>query len=152
MTARAPAGAIQRAISTVMIGTAQKMKARDAREAQVALEEFDLQYQLPVSGIAGTIIGFSSIDIEFEHDFFYAPGQRDSELTVPQFHFGPEIPQDVMVTASVADWLIDNDNGAIHGATVKVAVLGAAEENYSGKIHVTFQGWGGLREPDSDLG
>lgn len=148
-----PAGALQRSVTEVVVGTARKLRARDVREAQVALQELELQFQLAISGTATPAVAFVMVDIDFDHDLFYAPGQRDSELTRPQMTCGAETDVPVMVSATVLSWDIDAGNGAIRGATVAVGVLASdVGTDYEGTVHLTFQGWGGLREQDSDLG
>lgn len=149
---RAPEGALRRAMAQVTLGTALRIQARAQREAQVAIRELDLQYQVPISGTADSGPAFSTVTLEFDVDFFYAPGQRDSELTRPHMTFGGEADGEIMLTATVTDWTIDDDNGAITGCTVAVGAVAATSTAFKGLVHLNFQGWGAIREADSDLG
>ncbi len=126
------------------------------------LQEQEQQFQLPIAGTAAAAISFASVDLLFAVDFFDAPEQRDSPLSVPQFTFGafiaPTVQPDnptgaVLVTACVSEWTLD-DRGAIVGATVTVGtcVPGAADEfPFEGYVHLTFQGYGAPSENEAVL-
>lgn len=149
----APKGGLERAVVGLALDVNRRMRERDAREAQIRLEEQEVQYHVSISGTAAPVVGFALTTIEFDVDFFYAPGQRDSDLTYPTLSVGAEANANVAFTATVREWTVDAENGAVTGAVVAIGFLAsAAGTAFTGQVHLTFQGWGGLREPDADLG
>ena len=144
-------GEMIRTLQDIQIGAPLAMQQRLARNAELDLHEIDLQYQVAISGTAGTTPGWGEVVIEFEWEFHYAPSQRDSELEIPHFWWGAYIPTGgpVAVQACVTEWEQDLDTDAITGAVVSLAALGAGEE-FNGWAHLSFQGLALLREDFSD--
>lgn len=141
-----PIGALRRAMDGLTIGITRAQESRRERDRQMGIGEIDLQYQIEISGYAGVLPGFTVIDIDFDHDFFYAPGQRDATHEMPHFTFGAVVTPGVMVTAHVNEWKTDERTGAIVGASVGIGAIGVGR--YSGHAHLNFQGYGDLREQD----
>lgn len=142
-----PAGALGRAMSDLTVGTLRAQRARALRDRQMGAAELDLQYQIDITGVGGLAPGFTTIQVDFDYEIYYAPGQRDSTLETPHFTHGAVVVGSVMVTAHVQSWTTDEDNGAFIGALVMIGVIGSG--SYTGTVHLNFQGYGSLREDDS---
>lgn len=144
-----PSGALERSLAAITVGAVRATRAKEKMTADLATAERDVQYQIAVSGTANTGIGFSTVDIVFDVNFHYAPGQRDSDLRYPQMTFGAEADAQVALTAVVSSWDVDDGTGAVKGATVVVGAISDDERLYNGKIHITFQGYASVQEPVS---
>lgn len=144
--------ALQRAIGRMTLGAVQSVERRRQLNEEMAYAEVQEQFQLAVSGSTSTSPIFATTaEILFDYAYFYAPGQRESDLLVPQFWFGSVIDEPVMLTASVVSWTADADNDATIGAVVRVGAVGAdAGVDYAGWLHLTFQGYGALIEDESE--
>lgn len=145
-----PQGASTRALLEITIGATKSMQARQARDAQMGLNELELQFQVKISGTATSGLAWGEVmEIPFDFPLHYAPGQRDSELVRPHFWYGVEITTatPVLATAVVTEWLTDEDNGATIGANVQMGVIGAGD--YAAVMHLTFQGFGALAEGEA---
>lgn len=126
-------GEMIRTLQSIQIGTALALSGKRSRDDELDMHDIDLAYQLPISGVATSIIGWGQIEIEFEWQFHYAPANRDSRLVWPNFTYGAYIPSSlaegstivpVGVLACVMDWMIDQDTNAIVGAVLAVGALG----------------------------
>lgn len=141
--------AIHRAQREVRISSPLALDARRKALGYDALQEIEHQFQVPISGVAGGTAGYAATTLEFDVDFFDAPEQRDSSLSVPHFSFGAYVTgADVMVSCCVTAWNID-DRGAIVGADVSIGVCSPGRTTslaYEGYVHLTFQGYGALSE------
>lgn len=128
-----------------------------------ALDETEQQFQLPIAGTVTTTMSFGVVNVTFSVDFFDAPEQRDSPLSVPQFTYGAFIDPTnqglanptgaVLVCACVSSWVSDT-RGAITGAqvTIGTCVPGLSGSfTFSGYVHLTFQGFGAPTENDAVL-
>lgn len=145
-------GAVERALAQIVVGAVKSTREHDALNREMGFAEVEQQYQVPIEGTVGVVPIFVSVDIEFDYPMHFAPGQRDSELDRPHFWASAEMDRDIMVTAIVREWNVNSNNGAYIGATVKIALVAGATVNYTGRIHLTFQGWGALDETDSPEG
>lgn len=146
-------GALGRAVQHVTVGTVLGMRERADRDAEVDLHELDLQYQLEVSGDAGTIVAWAEIPVEFEEwEFHYAPANRESDLVWPQMTYGAHIDRGgpVGIFAHVSAWTQREETGAIVGAIVQVGAIADALKPFGGTVHVTFQGYGMSRDDLAD--
>lgn len=167
-------GEMIRTLQSIQIGTALALSSKRGRDDELDMHDIDLQYQLPISGVATSIIGWGQIALEFEWQFHYAPANRDSRLVWPNFTYGAYIPgSPVGVLACVTDWMIDDDTNAIVGAELAVGAIsgGTAEAPasanpdttgdatpsaaqvgaaFQGQLHVNFQGWAMSRDDFSD--
>ena len=113
-----------------------------------ALQELEQQFQVPVAGAGASVAANATTTLVFDVEFFDAPEQRDSSLTVPHFTFGAYLEGQVMISASVLVWTTDS-RGAFIGAEVTIGVCApgsAIEVPYSGYVHLTFQGYGAISE------
>lgn len=150
MSESGPAGALTRAVAHITVDAIHSERARKRKDREMGADEIDAQFILAVKGTATSIPGFGSVTVPFDHSFFYAPGQRDSDLETPVFTSGAESFSNVMLVAKVEEWLVNDDDGSIVGAVVGIGVIGSG--NYSGYVHCNFQGYGALREDDTTLG
>lgn len=147
-----PSHATQRAVQAITLGVAKSTARVRAREAELGLAETEQQYKIPVTGTASTLPGFSFLAVFFDYPFYYAPGQRDSDLEKPLMTFGGECDADVMLGAHVRDWYMDDERGAVTGAVVVVSALAAiAGTDFTGKVNVTFQGFSAPDDTTQDL-
>lgn len=159
-----PTHAMHRSVDRLSTGGVRSLEKRRAQLADDALAETELQYQIPISGRASSVAGFSAVTINFEVEFWDAPEQRDNPLDRPHFTYGAELnligadnsdaasQAGLAVTAFVRDWVRD-DRDAYTGAVVSVAVWspgGGAVWDFEGLLHVRFQGWGAISE-DSEI-
>lgn len=132
----------QRAITALTVGVAKSTEKRRARQAELGLGESFQQFQVPISGTAGTLPAFTNVSVDFDYPFHYAPGQRDSDLEVPHAGFGAEADEQIMFGATVIAWVIDDGNGAYTGATVAISAMAADDDtSFTGSVHLTFQGF-----------
>lgn len=147
---RRPSHIAQRSISDLTLGAS---KARDRvirRNKEMGLSEVMLQFQTPVSGTAAGSVGFATTTLTFDYNFYYAPGNRDSDLERPQFWFGVEIDGEVFVSCAVTSWETDVDTGATTGATVRLGVMSGGDiADFTGVLHSTFQGFGAINDSAS---
>jgi hypothetical protein len=146
-----PSGVLQRAVRTTLLGAHQAIEARKVRDENMALGEVELQYQLEVSGTAEVAPSFASVHVDFDHRFYYAPGQRDSELREPHMWFGARLDADVHYSVHVRQWIVDPDDGAVIGCDLRASASAAVSTPYKGVVHVTIQGWGGLNEDETEI-
>lgn len=149
-------GDLGRVMRSLTIGPVHDTDARERRARDLGLSEIDEQFQLPIAGDAGSVIAWDSVTVSFDHPFHYAPGQRDSDLDVPQFTYGAVIESGspVIVSACVTGWIRDEDDDAVKGAVVQVGahLPGTSEAvHYGGFVHVTFQGYGALQEDETEM-
>lgn len=160
-----PHGATQRTLSALTIGNVKSMQERSARTAEIALQETTQQYQFEIAGTASMGLAWSTVQVALDYEFYYAPGQRDSDLDRPQFYFGAEVappiddppedhpePSPVAVTATVTRWLINEDNGAIVGAHVAIGCFADRDGvPFTGLAHLSFQGFSALVDAEVDF-
>lgn len=101
-------------------------------------------YQVDVSGTTGTGV-FTDVTINFQEVLYYAPLQRNVKTEDPQVTHGVVLDSgDAHVTAYVVKWLLD-DNANYMGAVVRIGatqVGWAPASQFSGTLHITFQGYG----------
>lgn len=144
MPRQRPIHSAQRAINDITLGVAKATRRRQERIAELGLREEDQQYQIAVSGTAGNALGVGSLSVVFDFPFHFAPGQRDSDLEVPHMTFGAECDALVQLGAFVLGWLQDSGTGAFVGANLAVSCIApTAGVDFTGKLHVTFQGFSG---------
>lgn len=136
-----PSHAGQRSIQALTLGVAKSRQKARAYEAEAGFAETEQQFQFRISGHGGASAAFATKTITFDFPFYYAPGQRDSDLEKPQFRSGHESPDDIMVTIGVLSWTVDEDTGGVIGCVLNVGVLAAADVTFSGVAHAEFQGF-----------
>lgn len=142
-----------RAVTDLTLGVVKAVKASDRRRLTQGLAETDQQYQFPITGHAEELPAFTTVSITFDFPFYYAPSQRDSDLERPHVGWGAECDAFVMLSVHVSDWVTDEDTGATIGATVAIGVSAQGSDvAFSGKIHITFQGFSAPDEVDGASG
>jgi hypothetical protein len=154
-----PQGAGTRAMLELTIGATKSMQRRAARDREMGLAEIEQQFQFEISGNAAITFAFAEVDVPFDYPFYYAPGQRDSDFNRPHFWFGAETSVAVAIVATVVAWELDEDNGAVIGATVAIGVAAGQPAvptqgvgvPFTGWAHLTFQGFSALAEDEIDL-
>jgi hypothetical protein len=152
--------AMNRAVVSVGLAVNKHIRERDRARANMAFREAVLQYQLPISGSADGVYRSATIDLDFEIHFHYAPYNRDSDFDRPEVSTGVVLSgdTDVIIDLKVVKWNIDEETDAVTGATVKVSafVLGGSTDGFDttpfeGYAHVSFQGWAGVHEDETEL-
>jgi hypothetical protein len=147
---------LPRVMQNLTIGVVRETQERERRALALGLQEIDQQFQIPVSGSAGTTIAWSSAAVGFDYPFAYAPGMRDSDLDVPQMTYGAVIESGtpVVLTAVVTDWTREPTDDSITGATLQIGAYSpgaAAAIDFGAFLHVTFQGYGALLEDETEM-
>jgi hypothetical protein len=144
--------ALNRAMADITLGVVKSTRARDARDAEMGLTEIMQQFKINFSGVANTGWGFAPLVLGFDYPFYAAPGQRDPQFEEPQFWFGAKVSPVVAVSATVSQYTVDPDNGAIVGANIAIGVCGAIlNVPYEGVVDLTFQGFSALSEDEADV-
>lgn len=143
-----PMHALHRAMADITLGVVKSTRSREQRDREMGLSEVMQQFQVAIEGTATGVLTFAQVEVDFDYPMYYAPGQRDSDFDRPQFWVGAEANEPVAVTATVDDWVLDDDNGAVTGASVQIGVMAGVTTTYKGKVHMTFQGFAALSEPD----
>jgi len=149
-------GDAQRVLQKLTIGVTQARERRDATARQLGMRELEQQFQFPISGQAGTTIAWDSMGCDFDYPFYFAPGQRDSDLEVPHMTYGVVLEggTPVAIVACVTGWKRDNTDDSYTGATVAVGAFSpgaSAPIQYGGAIHISFQGYGALLEDETEM-
>lgn len=144
-------GAVGRLLDAITVGAPQKMRRKDALEAQHKLREIEQQFQFEISGVATKTLTFEEVTVPFDYNYYYAPGQRESNLDFPHFTFGSQTNPSVGVHATISQWMRDQPDGSINGAVVAVGAHGN-NQAFTGVVHLTFQGFGALIEEGEEEG
>lgn len=147
---------IDRAITAGSVHNILNLDKMRAAVGYDQLQEIEHQFQIAIEGTATTNLTWEVFDLAFDVEFFFAPQQRDSPLTVPHFTYGASVtgettdtanPNGVVgVLASVIGWSQD-DRTAITGSKLAVGVFcgGPSSDttvDFDGYLHLTFQGFG----------
>lgn len=143
--AKKPQGTVVRYQQGTTVGVFKGRQRRERQQAELGLNEIDVQYHIAINGTASLVPAFATIDLDFEFEFHSAPGNRPSDLLLPHFNFGADIYQGgpLMVSCHVSAWDENPDNGGITGADVSIGVQSATStpEEFAGFAHLTFQGY-----------
>jgi hypothetical protein len=157
--------ALERSIRRMSYGSVLDLTKRRAQLGYDQLAELDHQFQLPMSGTASTASAYTSLEVAFDVEFFHAPEQRDSALTVPHFTYGvvcavteqtttpTGVSVGIMASAYVSEWREDPERQAITGAVITVGVNNGYSNivvEFNGYLHATFQGYGAVAENGND--
>lgn len=114
------------------------------RSDATKLAEVFQQYQMDVSGVAGSG-AYCDFTVTFQEVLYYAPLQRNLKLEDPHVTYGYQLDSgDAKLHAYVKSWTLD-ENANYLGAIVRVHVeqfAWAPLSPFSGAVHVTFQGYG----------
>jgi hypothetical protein len=147
--------AINRSIQALTIDTTRHLEARREMLGFDALGEIEQQFQLPMEGSAGEVIGWFEIKLKFDVEFYNAPNRRMSPYTLPHFTYGSviESAEPVLVVACVREWDI-NDVDTVSGAKVAIGTCNPGTSQatpFEGYMHLTFQGYGAPGENNTDV-
>jgi hypothetical protein len=149
-----PTGQLERAIADLTIGVHREKDERHRKLHAIGGKEMTQQFRVPLAGTAGNGWGFVDGPIGFKLPFLWLPAQRGAPFKTPHFSFGWEQTSGtnelVLVHAHVIKWNIDSSSRVV-GARVRYStsapmVAEAQVVNYSGIVHLTFQGWAGETE------
>lgn len=138
---------LHRSVAAMGFGFQVAIGRKTAETARQKLAESDQQFQLGVSGLAGTIVAWSDARITFAETLVFAPTQRDSNrLPQPHVYFGSVLRSGppVIITGIVDSWIQDR-NGNFTGAHIKIGVHSpgaTAQVRFEAELHVTVQGFG----------
>lgn len=139
---------VDRAITGIAFEVADRVAERTLERAHIGLAEYTEEWHVAASGfVSSTQMVSASATIEFSMDFFEAPEQRRSDLTMPTFHFGSYQASGtnfVCATAAVREYIRRSDD-AVTGAIVAFGVFnpnGLLETTYDVLFHLSFSGWG----------
>lgn len=141
----------------MLIGATKEREAAGRRVEGSKLHEELFEFQVGIAGIANSTVDWQPADVVFPAPMIPAPMQRDSDLEVPQFFYGAHLyvsSAPVVVTAHVSEWTQD-DADYTTGAKLQVGAWtpGLDEEvEFSGYVHLTFQGYSGPAIEDDDEG
>lgn len=160
--------ALERSIRSMSTDAILSLDARRTSRGYDQLQELEHQFQIPIWGIASSGVGWSSFNVPFDVEFFFAPEQRDSPLAVPHFSYGPVVsgvpsPDDaapdpnnpdclVAVFCQVVEWARDPAMDSVVGAVVGIGVStigGQVDVRFDGYVHLTFQGYGNVMDESS---
>lgn len=140
----ATTGQIQRAIRGLTLGTVKSYDAAKVRSWETAMDEFDQQFQLPVSGTIDARGVWVPIDVSFDVTMISSP-DRGNELSSPLFTYGVEfITGRPFITVGVTRWSASGEVG-IGGASLEVGAFmpGARKlTTFAATVHLNFQGFG----------
>lgn len=143
-----------RALQGLTIGVVRDAARLDANRRSLGMRETTQQFQIPVSGQAGTAVAWSSTTVSFDAPFSVAPGQRDSDLELPQMTYGAHLELGpVMLSAHVSGWQFDDDQ-SVTAATIEIgthAPGATAPVDFTGFVHATFEGWAALHEDETEM-
>ncbi len=132
-------------------------RVRQRQREQVNSQDLTQSFRLPISGRAGTGIGYTATDI-LHFDSPFRPEQgTDAKLSRPTFTFGFELNEkndpannrsDMDINgltgfAKVVKW-VENGKGYVIGVRCHIGVLlltsQFAEMDYTGSVHLQFTG------------
>lgn len=146
---------IQRVFNDISFEAVERLDGRYKERAKIGLAEWTEEWHVAASGTINSPndLVAANVDIEFSMDFFEAPEQRLSDLTMPTFSFGSyQTGTFVVFTAAVVAWARREDSAFI-GATVRIGVhspAAAVGTIFNGIVHLTFSGWGAPH--DAEIG
>lgn len=144
----AAVGAASRSLAALVIDHTQgAIKAYHAQNfGDNALQESWQQYQVPISGFAGSVINWTRVSLDFAMEFHDATSQRNVPFNYPTMLQGVEIQtaNPVIVSACVMSWKRQKNN-AIRGATIAVGAFDPTTNGvtpFKGFLHLMFEGYG----------
>lgn len=146
-------GALSRSIAALAFDTAEKIKESDEDRARESLAEYMQQFQIPVKGTIGGTPGWANIDLDFDIPMLKSASQRSVPFEYPTISLGYAIEtgMDGILTAYVRSW--KEDEAVVNGALVRVGLYApeaTVEVAFSGTLHMTFQGFGAVRDDIDD--
>lgn len=136
--------AIERSLAVVGYRNTLDIHRRRHEADDYRLAEVLQQYQIEISGAAGTG-AFLDATINFQEVLYYAPLQRNIKTEDPQVTHGVVFDTgEAKLIVYVTKWLLD-ENANYTGAIVRVGVeqVGWAPASaFAATVHITFQGLG----------
>lgn len=147
-------GSVHRSLGTLVVGL-HKAVAKKATEGDAyAVGETEQQFQIDVAGKLGDF-AFNEVTIALGSIIYIANGQRESENEEPHISFGLVLDdgQPFMWSALVNDWDTD-EQGNFIGVTVTFCAFDPTQSgaSFSGRLHVTVQGFAAPDDPADDEG
>jgi hypothetical protein len=156
---------LARSIRRLAIGVVRDVETRRTGRAANTVDEREEQFQIAISGTATDYPFWQAVELPLLTAFTIATGSRDSTLQRPQASFGYEltavqrindenvwepVSDGVILSAAVRDYHFDAAH-AIDRVTVLLAAIAPGDElQFTGFVHVTFQGFGAPRETQPD--
>jgi hypothetical protein len=145
------AHSIGRSISQLGFRLHDQREKKSKEGASSALTETDQQFQVEVTGNAGPLPTWETIEVDFDETIYQAPAQRDNPLEEPHFTFGSSMQSDlpVILHATVREWKQDSA-GNFTGAIVHIGASGSSSEQltrFKARVHLTFQGFSSPNYP-----
>jgi hypothetical protein len=157
--------ALGRSIRRLAIGMVRDVDQRRTMKSQNTLDEREEQFQIAVSGTATDYPLWSAIDLGLDTAFSIATGNRNSTLQRPQLSFGYEltavlrqndalvwepVSDGVILSAVLRDYHFDSAHTLDRATVLLCAIAPGDELQFTGFVHVTFQGFGAPRETQPD--
>lgn len=142
----------QRAVSSMTLGVLQGYVKRRESDWTDAMDEYDAQFQIPISATVGDRAAWATVQVEFPTTFVVdAPAKtRDNGLDRPLFTYGVE-GGGMFVCAAVSGWI--KDDLGYTGAVVSVGIVNPGVKrkgSYTGLLHMNFQGYGAPLYPTNE--
>lgn len=154
-------GSITRSIRGITLGSLQAYQDKRVRDWEGAKDEYDQQFQVPVSA---TIVPFpnagstgtntpqitrdmmqAKIHVDFDVNFLYEPNERANGLTVPHFTYGVEFKSGTpcLLTAMVSAWSGGGVDGYAGADVILVVGFPGSRKQmqFNGIVHLNFQGY-----------
>lgn len=146
-------GALSRSIAALAFDTASKFKEDEEDRVRESLAEYMQQFQVPIKGTIGGTPGWANLDLDFDIPMLKSPAQRAVPFEYPTISTGYAIETGVdgILTAYVRRW--KEDEAEVNGALVRVGLYApesTVEVAFAGTLHMTFQGFGAVRDDIDD--
>lgn len=137
--------ATARAVTGMSIGAIKSWQEMRERVWTEALDEYDQQYQAPVTIECNNVPVWADVRIEFDLVFVLEPS-RESDYENPTFTFGMEYAsgEPLFFSVLVKEW--SKDEQGVNGCVLSVGAFNPASGKmvrFTGIIHLNFQGYGG---------
>lgn len=148
-------GSLGRSLSRMAIHVNQEANKKTHEGDRFAANETDQQFQLDIAGKARAtpIIGTSKLF--FDETIYCDIANRDNPNLEPHVYVGKVIDSGphVFIDAHVTSWSRD-PNGNYVGCTVRVGAYDPTDSrrNFSGRLHVTIQGYSAPSDTDEPTG
>lgn len=148
--------ATHRAVGALTLGVLQKYVERRESNYTDALDEYDSQFQVQVTGTAKDKAVWSSVDLDFPVSYLAAVDAktRESPYGTPLFTSGVESSTGAMfVHVQVSAWKTDSVTNGIIGATVTIGIVNPGVRKpggWSGIVHLNFQGYAAPMYPTNE--
>lgn len=147
-------GALSRSIAALAFDTAKQVKEDEEDRVRESLAEYMQQFQVPIKGTIGGTPGWANLTLDFDIPMLRSPAQRAVPFDKPTVSIGSVIETGVdgILTAYVRRWI--EDEVEVNGALMRVGLYApeaTVEVAFAGVLHVTFQGFGAIRDDIDDF-